>query len=110
MAVKLRQRGDKWWLYVDYKGRRKAKCVGTDKRVAERAKKRVEAQLAVGAFGIATEERQRRPSRPSTRAGSTRTRVHIASHPRTSSTTPHIVSTCCRTSVSATLRTLPATT
>lgn len=61
MAVKLRQRGEKWWLYVDYKGRRKAKCVGTDKRVAERAKKRVEAQLAVGAFGIGTEERPRRP-------------------------------------------------
>lgn len=36
MAVKLRQRKGKWWVYVYFQGREKAKCVGTDKRRAQK--------------------------------------------------------------------------
>jgi integrase len=63
VAVKLRQRDDRpgeYWLYIDHRGKRKAKCVGTDKRLAEKARKRVEAQLALGALGI-VDDRTRRP-------------------------------------------------
>ena len=34
MAVKVRQRKGAWWLFIDYHGKRKAKCVG-DKRAAK---------------------------------------------------------------------------
>lgn len=34
MAVKVRQHKGKWWVFIDHKGKRKAKCVG-DKRAAE---------------------------------------------------------------------------
>jgi len=60
MAVKLRLRNGKYWLYIHHNRRRRAKCVGTDKRLAENARKRVEAQLALGALGI-TEQHAQRP-------------------------------------------------
>jgi len=31
MAVKVRERKGAWWLFVDYKGRRKARRVGVGK-------------------------------------------------------------------------------
>lgn len=61
MGVKLRLRKNgKYYLYIHHNRRRKAKCVGTDKRLAEQARKRVEAQLALGALGIG-DDRTRRP-------------------------------------------------
>jgi hypothetical protein len=44
MAVKLKQHKGKWWVFIDHKGKRKAKCVGS-KQAAETAAKKIEAQL-----------------------------------------------------------------
>jgi hypothetical protein len=38
MAVKVRQHKGKWWVFIDHKGNRKAKCVGS-KQAAETAKR-----------------------------------------------------------------------
>lgn len=48
MAVKIREKNGRWWLYVDWRGQRKAKCVGT-KEAAEKAKVMLEARLLFGA-------------------------------------------------------------
>jgi len=55
MGVKVRKKGDKWYVFVDYHGRRKAKCVGT-RQAAEQVKRKIEAKLALGEFGILTKE------------------------------------------------------
>ena len=61
MAVKVKQRRGKWWIYIDHKGRRKAKCVGTDKRAAEAVAAKITIKLALGKFDIAADERTNRP-------------------------------------------------
>jgi integrase len=68
MGVKLRLRkgrrpgeSAKYYLIIHHNRKRRAKCVGTDKRIAEQTRKKVEAQLAVGALGIADEERAGHP-------------------------------------------------
>jgi integrase len=48
MAVKIKERDGKWWLYVDWHGQRKAKCIGT-KEAAEHVKIMLEAKLMLGA-------------------------------------------------------------
>jgi len=48
MGVKVKERNGKWWLFVNWKGRKKAKCVGS-KEAAEKAKIMLEARLALGA-------------------------------------------------------------
>jgi hypothetical protein len=48
MAVKLREKNGKWWLFVDWRGQRKKKCVGS-KEAAEKAKIMLEARLVLGA-------------------------------------------------------------
>jgi hypothetical protein len=48
MALKIRERNGKWWLFVDRHGQRKKKCIGT-KEAAEHAKIPLEAKLAFGA-------------------------------------------------------------
>src|SRR5215510_10395115 len=47
MAVKVKQYKGKWWVFIDHKGKRKAKCVGS-KQAAETAAKKIEAQLILG--------------------------------------------------------------
>ena len=59
MAVKVRQRNDKWWVFIDHKGKRAAKCVGPNKRAAEKVAEIIRAKLALGQFEIG-EEKQRR--------------------------------------------------
>jgi integrase len=59
MAVKVRKRKDKYWVFIDHKGKRKSKCIG-DKRTAERVAKQIEARLALGDVGI-LDEGTRRP-------------------------------------------------
>jgi integrase len=61
VAVKIKQRKGKWWLYIDHHGRRKSKCVGTSKRAAEAAAAKIAAKLALGEFDLAAEERVGRP-------------------------------------------------
>ena len=51
MSVKIRKRNGVWWLYINYRGRRKAKKVGSLK-AAELAKTEIEARLTLGDFGI----------------------------------------------------------
>ncbi len=51
MAVKVRQRNRAWWVFIDYKGQRKAKRVGTGregKKAAELAATKIAARLAEG--------------------------------------------------------------
>jgi len=48
MGVKIRKRGSKWYAFVNYHGRRKAKCVGTSRELAEQVRRQLEAKLALG--------------------------------------------------------------
>jgi len=52
MGIKLKKRGCKWYVFVNYHGRRKAKCVGDSRSVAEQVKRILEAKLALGDMGI----------------------------------------------------------
>jgi hypothetical protein len=36
MGVKIRKRGGKWYVFVDYQGRRKAKCIGSNRVTGSR--------------------------------------------------------------------------
>jgi integrase len=51
MGIKIRKRGGKWYLFIDYQGKRKAKCVGT-RAAAEQVKRALEAKLALGDFSF----------------------------------------------------------
>ena len=58
MAVKVKQRNGKWWIYIDHQGKRKAKCVG-DKRAAQQVAEQIQARLALGQFEIKDEKERR---------------------------------------------------
>src|SRR5690242_923176 len=61
MGVKIRRKGDKWYVFVDFQGRRKAKCVGT-KAAAEKVKQVLEAKLALGDMAIFQEDAPKMPT------------------------------------------------
>lgn len=51
MGVKVRERKGAWWVFVDWRGRRKAKRVGVGpkaKRAAEEAAEQIQARLTLG--------------------------------------------------------------
>jgi len=52
MGVKIRKHCGKWYVFVNYNGRRKAKCVGDCRAVADQVKRVLEAKLALGDMGI----------------------------------------------------------
>jgi integrase len=55
MSVKVRQRGDEWWLFIDHQGHRKAKKIGSGrgaKALAEAASVKIQARLLDGDLGI----------------------------------------------------------
>jgi len=52
MGVKIRKKGKKFYVFVNYHGRRKAKCVGDSRAVAEQVKRVLEAKLALGDLGV----------------------------------------------------------
>jgi hypothetical protein len=52
MGVKIRKRGGKWYLFVNYHGRRKAKCVGASRELAEQVRRQLEAKLALGDLAV----------------------------------------------------------
>src|SRR5215510_16085822 len=58
MAVKVKQYKGKVWVFIDHKGKRKAKCVGS-KQAAETAAKKIEAKLTLGDFSLLEEKPQR---------------------------------------------------
>ena len=51
MGVTMRKDGDKWYVFVNHRGQRKAKCVGS-KAAAEKVKRILEAKLSLGDSGI----------------------------------------------------------
>lgn len=60
MAVKVRERNGAWWVFIDHKGKRKAKRVGVGpggKKAAKSAAERIQAKLALGDTGLFEEER-----------------------------------------------------
>jgi len=47
MGVRIKKRGGKWYVYVDYHGRRKNRAVGS-KEAADRVRREIEARRALG--------------------------------------------------------------
>src|SRR5438876_7874867 len=62
MGVKIRKRGGKWYVFVNYHGRRKAKCVGSNRQLAEQVKRQLEAKLALGDVGFLGKETGQAPT------------------------------------------------
>jgi integrase len=62
MGVKLKKYKGKWYLFIDYNGKRKAKCLGTDRKLAESIKRQVEAKLVLGDLGLFGTEEQTLPT------------------------------------------------
>lgn len=58
MAVKVKQHKGKWWVFIDHKGKRKAKCIGS-KQAAQTAAQKIEAKLTLGDFSLLDEKLQR---------------------------------------------------
>jgi integrase len=56
LSVKIRKRNGAWWVFICYRGRRKAKKIGTQK-AARKVKVAIEARLALGDVGIFEEEK-----------------------------------------------------
>jgi integrase len=55
MAVKVRQRpkgSGIWWVFIDHQGKRKAKKIGSDKRLAREVAKKIEARLVLEGTGV----------------------------------------------------------
>jgi integrase len=55
MGVKVREKNGAWWLFIDHRGKRKAKCVGTGKagkRAAEAAAEKIQSKLTLGDLSI----------------------------------------------------------
>ena len=51
MAVKVREKikgSGEWWIFIDHHGKRKAKKIGNDKRLAKEVAKQIEAKLVLG--------------------------------------------------------------
>jgi integrase len=56
MGVKVREKvkgSGEWWLFIDFKGKRKAKKVGRDRKKADDAAKKIEAKLVLEQFDLA---------------------------------------------------------
>jgi len=56
MGVKVREKkkgSGIWWIFIDHRGRRRAKKVGRDKKTAEGIAKKIEAKLVLGDMGLA---------------------------------------------------------
>ena len=57
MGVKVRKKKDRWWIFIDHHGRRKAKCIGPSKRAADQVAEKIRAKLALGQFSLTEEEK-----------------------------------------------------
>src|SRR5262245_22786037 len=65
MGVKVRDDppgSGNWFIYVNHRGRRFAKKVGTDKRKAQQIAKQVEQKLAAGDLGLLPPEEPKVPT------------------------------------------------
>ncbi len=61
MGVTVRKRGGKWYVLVNYHGRRKAKCVGS-REAAEQVRRQVEAKLALGDLSVLNAPDDKKPT------------------------------------------------
>lgn len=52
MGVKIRKRDGKWYVFANYHGKRKAKCIGASRQLAEEVRRQVEAKLALGDLSL----------------------------------------------------------
>jgi len=55
VIVKEKNKGE-WWIFINHHGKRKAKKIGGDKRVAQEVAKKIEAKLALGEFSLDEKE------------------------------------------------------
>jgi integrase len=60
MGVKVRKKGGKWYVLVNYRGHRKAKCVGS-REAAEQVRRQVEAKLALGDLSVLDPPEDKKP-------------------------------------------------
>jgi len=56
VLVKERIKGE-WWIFINHKGKRKAKKIGKDKRTAMEVAKKIGARLTLGEFDIEEEKK-----------------------------------------------------
>src|SRR5262249_9158362 len=61
MSVKIKKRGSKWYVYVNYHGRRKNRAVGT-REAAEQVRRELEARLALGDVTFLAANEQQSPT------------------------------------------------
>lgn len=59
MGVKIRKRSGKWYVFVNHRGMRKARCIGTSREAAEQVRREIEQRLALGTFRIDAEAAKR---------------------------------------------------
>jgi len=55
MAVTVREKkkgSGEWWIFINHQGKRKAKKVGTDKKMAKDVARKIEQRLVVGGLGL----------------------------------------------------------
>jgi integrase len=52
MGVTIRKKNGSWYVFVNHKGQRKAKCVGESRAAAVEVKRVLEAKLALGDIGV----------------------------------------------------------
>ena len=53
MGVSIRQKpkgSGVWWVFINHQGKRKAKKIGKDKRLASEVAKKIEARLVLGEY------------------------------------------------------------
>jgi integrase len=59
MGVKVKEKvkgSGEWWIFIDHKGKRKARKIGRDKRVAMQAARKIEAKLTLGEMDLETQK------------------------------------------------------
>ena len=61
MGVTIRKRAGKWYVFVNYRGRRKSKCVGS-REAAEQVRRQLEAKLALGDLSVMDSAPENAPS------------------------------------------------
>jgi len=58
--VKIRKKGKKFYVFVNYHGQRKAKCIGTSRQLAEQVKRQLESKLTLGDLGFLNDKKEAR--------------------------------------------------
>ena len=61
MGVKIKKRGSKWYVYVNFHGRRKNRAIGT-REAAEKVRRELEARMALGDISFLTGNEQKMPT------------------------------------------------